>query len=42
MTHAAIARRAGVSPSTISRIASPGTRRVSRITADAIQAVMPV
>jgi DNA-binding LacI/PurR family transcriptional regulator len=41
MTRAAVAQRAGVSAATISRLAQPKTRRVSRITADAVMALVP-
>jgi lambda repressor-like predicted transcriptional regulator len=41
MTRTEIARRAGVSPGTISRLAAPDTRRISRIVAAAVMAVSP-
>jgi Bacterial regulatory proteins, lacI family len=36
-----IAQRAGVSAATISRLADPRTRRISRVTANAVMAVLP-
>jgi lambda repressor-like predicted transcriptional regulator len=39
MTRAQIARRAGVSPMTITRLADPTTKKISRITATAVLGV---
>jgi hypothetical protein len=41
MTRTEVARRAEVSAGTISRLANPKTRRVSRITASAVRGVVP-
>jgi len=41
LTRGTIAARAGVSPSTISRVMQPDTRRDSRIVADALRTVEP-
>jgi hypothetical protein len=41
MTRGQIAACAGVSAGTISRLMAPGTRRISRITTDAVRAVVP-
>lgn len=41
LTRGEVARRAGVSAATISRLADPATKRISRITAASVLAVAP-